>query len=251
MERSAFLLNFFRSKGSPQAIELIGNDSDSAEMKLFYAERKEVYYARPTINKEIQSKEWIIRGPYGLGREYFKEIGKLPSSTRGVFEIYGAREFFGGAAVPQRTIELQPVFVPTPRPTPRPVIKRRPTVAPESLTPTPAPDPSPMNFDQKALYEAKQKALATAVPPAPTAGLIIINAATVAPKAATEEVKKDEVKVGALASPSTSAPSVSAPATSQPAPSHHASEDHKKAAQEKGHDDGQHPTAGHDSKSGH
>lgn len=195
MERSAFLLNFFRSKGSPQAIELMGNDADSAEMKLFYAERKEVYYARPSINTQIKSKEWIIRGPYGLGREYFKEIGKLPTSTRGVFEIYGAREYFGGAAVPQRTIELQPVFVPTPRPTPRPVIRRRPTVSPETLTPTPAPEPSPMNFDQRALLEAKQRALATPVPAAPTAGLIIINAATPVPKAEAESPKTEAAKV--------------------------------------------------------
>ncbi len=187
MERSAYLLNFLRSKGSPQAIELHGDDLESAELKLFYPSKREVYVASQTLDKKQNVKEWIIRGPYAIGREYYKEVSKLPPTDRGVFEVYGTREYFGGPAIPHRSVELKPVFVPTPKPTPRPVIKRRATPTPSNTTPTPPPVPSPMNFDQRALLEAQQKANAPTSPTTPA--LIIVTSApnaTTAPTSSTD-----------------------------------------------------------------
>lgn len=184
MEKSAYLLNFLRSKGSPQAIELQGDELESSELKLFYPQKREVYVATQSLDKKQNVKEWIIRGPYAIGREYYKEVSKLPPTDRGVFEVYGTREYFGGPAVPHKSVELQPVFVPTPRPTPRPVIKRRATPTPSNTAPTPPPVPSPMNFDQRALLEAQQKANAPAVPTTPALIIVTSAPATAAPSAA-------------------------------------------------------------------
>ncbi len=194
MERSTYLYNFMKAKGPPQAIELSGDLPDAPQVKLFYSGSREVYVARPTIDAKINSKEWIVKGPFALSREEYRSVTRLPAEERAVFEIFGAREILGRSSIPQHEVAIRPVFVPTPLPTPRPKkrVPRAPTAAPTSA---PTPVPPPMNFDQQALIEAHKKAAAT-------------------PQASTAPVPSVEAKlpeVGNLSTPPPSSPTGSAP----------------------------------------
>jgi hypothetical protein len=162
MERSTYLYSFFKSKGAPQAIELSGSDDDP-EVKLFYAGKREVYLAKKHTDQRLKNTEWIVRGPYSLNRESYRLVSRLPTDENGVFEIWGSREFFGGGAVAANHVAIAPAFVPTPRPiaTPRPRVRRRVPASTETTAVTsPTGVPAPMNFDQRAILEAKQKAAA-------------------------------------------------------------------------------------------
>jgi hypothetical protein len=165
MERSTYLYNFIKQRGAPQAIELLGDDDHQVEVKLLYAGQREVYFARPHVHKNQQHREWIIRGPYSLDRSDFKAVSALSTEERAVFDMFGRLETFGhDSLVPGRAVIL-PAFVPTPPPTPRPRPKKPSggtlsKVGDGSAGPTPVPtvDSAPMNFDQKALIEARQLA---------------------------------------------------------------------------------------------
>ena len=162
MEHSTYLYSFFKAKGAPQAIELSGSEDDP-EVKLFYAGKRELYLVKRHTDPRFRTVEWIVRGPYSLNRESYRLVSRLPSDERGVFEIWGSREFFGGGAIAANHVAIAPAFVPTPRPTPtpRPRAKRRPSSSTDaSAHTTPTAVPAPMNFDQRALLEAKQKAAA-------------------------------------------------------------------------------------------
>jgi hypothetical protein len=163
MEESVYLYNFMQRRGSPQAIEVVGSSEEKAELTLFYSDKNESYRATPQIDKRSKTKEWIVRGPYAIDRNYWRQITSLPNEG-GVFEVFGKKEVFGGRAVAAETRVIAPAFVPTPHPTPRPVKKK---VAPsKDTTGAPAisgPIGTPSNLDQEALLEARRS------PPTPPA----------------------------------------------------------------------------------
>jgi hypothetical protein len=156
MERSGYLYNFFKANGAPQAIELTGSDESDLEARFFYAKHREMYLARPHVDEATATKEWIIRGPYAVDRPYFKQVGRLPADDRAVFEVWGRKEYFGQSAEAAVSHAIAPAFVPTP--TPKPTPRSRPKTKVITATPVPTQPPAPINFDQKALLEAKELA---------------------------------------------------------------------------------------------
>lgn len=157
MERSTYLYNFLRQRGAPQAIELRGPSEGSAEARLYYSGRREYYIATPSVDKATKTREWNIRGPYAVERENFRQVSLLPATDRAVVEVFGRKEIFGQEAIALERKHISPAFVPTPTPvpTPRPRPIKKPTGqgGAAAATPTPA---TPMNFDQRALMEAKE-----------------------------------------------------------------------------------------------
>lgn len=159
METSTYLYNFLRQRGAPQAVELLGGSESSSEARLYYSGRREYYIGTPTIDSKTKAREWVIRGPYAVERENFRQVSLLPATDRAVFEIFGRKEVFGQEAIAIERRYIAPAFVPTPtpHPTPRPQPKKRPSgdTANAAATPTPS---APLNFDQRALMEAKELA---------------------------------------------------------------------------------------------
>jgi hypothetical protein len=157
METSTYLHNFLRQRGAPQAIELRGSSDTSAEARLYYAGRREYYIATPSLDKTTKIREWIIRGPYAVERENFKQVSLLPAADRAVFEIFGRKEVIGQEAIALERRYIAPAFVPTPTPVPtrRPQPKKKPSGEAGAAQATPTPS-APMNFDQRALLEAKE-----------------------------------------------------------------------------------------------
>jgi hypothetical protein len=160
METSTYLYNFLRQRGAPQALELRGSSESTSEARLYYSGRREYYIATPSVDKKTKTREWIVRGPYAVERDNFKQVSLLPATDRAVFEIFGRKEVFGQEAVALERRYIAPAFVPTPtpQPTPRPQPKKKPSGDSASVAaPTPTPS-TPMNFDQRALMEAKELA---------------------------------------------------------------------------------------------
>jgi hypothetical protein len=166
MEHSTYLYNFIKQRGAPQGIELMGDNDNSVEVKMLYAAQREVYFARPYLQKQGEQfhREWIIRGPYAVDRIDYRAVTSLPTEESAVFEMFGRMETFGrDSSVPVKSVIL-PAFVPTPLPTPRPKPKKpkvdaaTAAAAAAGPTPTPTPESGPMNFDQKALVEARELA---------------------------------------------------------------------------------------------
>jgi hypothetical protein len=157
METSTYLYNFLRQRGAPQAVELRGSSESSAEARLYYSGRREYYIATPSVDKATKTREWIVRGPYAVERENFRQVSLLPASDRAVFEIFGKREVIGQEALALERRYIAPAFVPTPtpHPTPRPRPKKQPAGESASAGATPTPS-APLNFDQRALLEAKE-----------------------------------------------------------------------------------------------
>lgn len=166
MEASSYLYSFMKSRGAPQAIEVLGSSEESAELRMFYADKNETYRATPQFNPLDKSKEWIVRGPYGLDRENYHTLSQLKNQRGGAFEIFGRLEVLGGPSVAGTSRVIAPAFVPTPRPIPRPaprVKKEDGAAAATAGSNTNLPfTGSPSNLDQEALVEAlKQKAAET------------------------------------------------------------------------------------------
>ena len=155
IESSAYLFNFFQAKGSPTAIEL-RDKSGELEVRMFYPREKEMYIAR--AHESDRRKEWIVRGPYAIDRQYSRELTLMENAAHddAVFDLWGKEHRFRTSAQPERSEVLIPVFVPTPTPapTPKPRVKKAATPTPAG-TPTPA---APMNFDQEALRSRSELA---------------------------------------------------------------------------------------------
>ena len=160
MEGSTYLYNFMGKRGIPQAIEIVGTSESSAEMRMFYSDRSEVYHANPIKDNQFNTSEWLIRGPYQLDRTYYKQVSELSSPPGAQFEIWGRRETIGGPQIVATERVIIPVFVPTPTPIPTP--KRR---ARKPATPGSGPaiggvivagQKGALNFDQLALLESKE-----------------------------------------------------------------------------------------------
>lgn len=160
MEDSLYLYNFLRSRGSPRAIEIVGDSEESAELSLFYPAKLEIYRATPQRDSLTKAKEWIIRGPYAIDRSQFRQMTSLGQETTGTFEIFGRREVLGAPTHGAEVRVIAPAFVPTPHPTPKPrkrVVKKT-TPSTEQAGPAIAIQGTPMNFDQQALIEASRPA---------------------------------------------------------------------------------------------
>jgi hypothetical protein len=169
MEQSNYLYSFLKSRGAPQGIEILGTSEKSAELRLYFSDKREMYKATPQFDPQNKSKEWIIKGPYGLDREAYRALQQLHSEHGAVFEIFGKREVLGGVARAAEVRVIAPAFVPTPRPTPRPVRK----VTPSAPTTATGPDigftGGGSNLDQEALIEALKAKLTTpTAAPAPS-----------------------------------------------------------------------------------
>jgi hypothetical protein len=157
MEQSAYLYDFVRNQGAPQAIELTGNPDD-LQAHFFYAGTKQEYLAKPAPRRAGVNdgrQEWIIIGPYAVDREHYRELDQM-TDNGGAFEVFGRREFFGKKLARAGEETLRPVFIPTP--TPKPVRKKKHSGSPHTVQASqPAPS-GPPNFDQQSLAEAKHHA---------------------------------------------------------------------------------------------
>jgi hypothetical protein len=76
-----------------------------------------------------------------------------------VFEVFGRKEVIGQEAIALERKHIAPAFVPTPTPvpTPKPRIQRKPSTTTPIVAATPT-SSAPLNFDQRALLEAKELA---------------------------------------------------------------------------------------------
>ncbi len=161
MEQSVYLYNFMKDRGAPQGIELQGDGEDDVEAHFYYTSGPEEYLAKPAPRSRFNHgkntrREWIIIGPFAVDRERYREIQQLTKTDGGAFEIFGRREFLGQQSSPGTQVALRPVFVPTPIPPKKHVVRRKPRVD-TSASPTMA-SKEPTNFDQQALKEAKELA---------------------------------------------------------------------------------------------
>lgn len=158
MEQSTYLYNFFKENGVPQAIEIVGDSEDSAELRMYYAGKNQVYHANPIRKREPDTTEWVIRGPYNLDKNYYRQVSQLSTQPGAQFEIWGRRETIGGTGAIAEQRVILPAFVPTPKPA-----RRRETSKPAS-TEGPAisgvysPGQTTLTLDQQALLESKENA---------------------------------------------------------------------------------------------
>jgi hypothetical protein len=189
MEGSTYLYSFMKGRGAPRAIELSGESEQSAEMNLYYSAKGEVFRASPRQDPNSTIKEWIIRGPYAIGRDNYNSMRQLGPETGGVFEIFGRREVLGGPARAAQTRVIVPVFIPTP--TPQPVkIGRKAKIVKSAITPAPQVtlQTTPSNFDQEVLFEARKRALAT-----PQATPILVKDASPATPSPLDDALKNSI----------------------------------------------------------
>lgn len=163
MEKSLYLYNFMKTRGAPQAMQVLGESEMDSELLMFYSREKEYFSAVPGVDPHTTTKEWIIRGPFPITREHYPHIVHLRPDQTGVFEVFGKREIFGGSGNARESRIIQPAFIPTPAPKPKPA--RRPNTqaskakgdtGEESKGPAIAIQGTPMNLDQKALLEARR-----------------------------------------------------------------------------------------------
>jgi hypothetical protein len=161
MEQSTYLYNFLKEKGVPQAIKIDGSSENSAQLELFYAGRAEVYQATPIRNDTPGSTEWVVRGPYTMDKNDYREVSQLPATSAAEFEIWGRRETIGASEAIAEQRVILPAFVPTPRPHPR----RRPSTKPAAssdngpaVSGMPSSTGGSMTLDQQALIESKEYA---------------------------------------------------------------------------------------------
>ena len=160
MEESTYLYNFLKKEGAPQAIRLTGQIPASATLELFYVNRLTLYRATTQRDLVLGHREWIIEGPYPISRKAFQSLHGIQGKETGIFEVFGKREILDGRQQTTSIRSIPPVFVPTPKPRKPAIVrkKRRGKKQPAKSTPVVAKIDSraPMNYDQKALFEARK-----------------------------------------------------------------------------------------------
>jgi len=169
MERSPYLFNFIKSRGTPRAIEIIDEFSRPTKMLLFYTAEQQVYVSefslRPIPGTNQGVKDWIIRGPYAISRQDYRDlIGNEPSfyNKQIPLFIWGSEKRFGATPAPLPTVSA--VIAPTPPPTPIPKpLKKGVTkkVTPIIVAAPPSPTASTGELDPNrfALLNTDQQAL--------------------------------------------------------------------------------------------
>ncbi len=166
MEQSSYLYNFFKENGVPQAIDIVGGSEDSAELKMFYNGKNQMYVATPIEKRDPASAEWVIRGPYNIDKNYYRQVSQLSTQTAASFELWGRRETVGGVEAVAEQRVILPAFVPTPKPKPRQkpassqgnaVAKSPPSDGPAISGVYTGSQPE-LTLDQQALMESKEHA---------------------------------------------------------------------------------------------
>jgi len=117
-QRSPYLYNFLKGRGGPTAIEIIEPQFGPARILMFYPREKEVY-AADIVERDV-SRQWIIRGPYGIQRKDYRKIGSLETAfnSEPIFFIRGKHERFRVQPEVRETphVILQPI-IPAAKPT--------------------------------------------------------------------------------------------------------------------------------------
>lgn len=181
IEQDPILLSFFRSRGGPQAIQLIQNGQDKLELVLYYSEPSESYVAERDISEQVSglSYNWVVRGPFPFSRHEFKLIsGLMPDSAKQepIFLLFGNEQKLKPthAETPTNSKIIVTAQIPKtpPAPKPRIVYRDRPVEEDKkSHSPSGHSSPSvsainparPMNSDQIALAMARGYAERTLV----------------------------------------------------------------------------------------
>jgi hypothetical protein len=168
MEESNYLYNFLRREGAPQAIKVTGNTPPSSLLELYYVNRLTLYRATAQLDLVLGTREWMIEGPYPIDRQTYQQVHALQGEgVGGLFEIFGKRELLDGHSLSSPTRVIKPVFIPTPKPPKRKTYKKakgKKQVLKETkaASSTPHTTETPMNYDQKALFEARKRMAPTA-----------------------------------------------------------------------------------------
>ncbi|MCB0331856.1 MAG: hypothetical protein KDD55_00085 [Bdellovibrionales bacterium] len=130
LERSSYLFQFFKTKGAPTAIEIRERDFLTPQLYLYYISEKSAYIAE--LQAQKRSRQWIVRGPYGINREDFRTLQRVSQAISGapVFELHNQPYRFTSQQEIKIARKLEPEIPFIPPPTP---------------VPTPAPTPIPLN----------------------------------------------------------------------------------------------------------
>ncbi|MBX7136683.1 MAG: hypothetical protein K1X83_01780 [Oligoflexia bacterium] len=161
MERSTYLYNFMKGRGAPTAMELLEKGDSPSRILLYYPKDKEVYAADLMIvGKDINSRQWVTRGPYQIDRKDFKNLLRMENSMVGepVFVLRGKehRFRFQHDEPSDRVIAALPPPIPTPKPAPKPkkkvIYQSNGEGGVSEINPR---DFRPLNSDQQAIQMAK------------------------------------------------------------------------------------------------
>lgn len=164
MEQSAYLFNFFKENGVPQAIELLGSSENSAELRMLYSGKNQMFQAAPVRHSNPNTTEWVIRGPYNLDKSDYRQVSQLSAQPAAQFELWGRREIVGGVEVIAEQRVILPAFVPTPKPKAKPAAKKQTEQAKAPSGDGPAisgvysASQPELTLDQLALLESKEHA---------------------------------------------------------------------------------------------
>lgn len=188
IEAGTYLEEFLANQGAPRALEMVSSGYSNLAMYLYYPTKNAVFIA--DLQEADHQREWIVRGPYGVGRKDFLTLRRLGAAEAGgepVFRIRGRDVRFRQVTAPpvKPTFEPEiPVLPPVKQKIParKQVQKKTSHTTPaqkrtEPTHRTPAPvqssskeelsfdDPKfvPMNSDQLALMLSEGYAAKTAV----------------------------------------------------------------------------------------
>lgn len=107
MERSPYLYNFLKRRGSPAAIEIARKlRTSNPVVHLYYPQEGEFYSAEASVHPDY--RQWIVRGPYRL---HWKDLRATRNILNGlkrepVFFVYGKEMRFGEqSALPIRVLQ--------------------------------------------------------------------------------------------------------------------------------------------------
>ncbi len=161
LEHSGYLYNFFQGRGAPTAIEIEDDSSAPTRVIMYYPLTKEVYIADlHIVGETIESREWVVRGPYAVSRKDYKNLQAMQLAMNGepVFEIAGKlHRFRFDRQESPREVKPLPPPMPTPRPTPRQ--KKKVVYQSDgedgSIRAVDPKNWKPLNTDQQALMLAK------------------------------------------------------------------------------------------------
>lgn len=153
-ERSPYLYNFLKGRGGPTAIEIIEPRFGAARVLMFYPRDREIYAA--DIDEKEYSRQWIIRGPYAIGRKDYRRLASLDSAMNGepLFFIRGKLERFRQQVEPAPVEKVLEPVIPTPVPTATPKPKAKKKSGPKTVITKHGEAPTefkPLNSDQQAI----------------------------------------------------------------------------------------------------
>jgi hypothetical protein len=112
LEESPTLAGYFQHFGAPQAIEVREARPSREELLLYYPEEYRVYVAKRSLNRQIQMapSDWMIAGPYGIGKHDLKMIQNFRESEEDVpvFLLHGHLTRFKPKPQKMQIVALEP-----------------------------------------------------------------------------------------------------------------------------------------------